>query len=98
MVLQGQWSHKNYHYNAYPGKITKPTSNTYIYILLPDVCDVVRVRAIGVHPLDGVIGTIRIEGVIVVLHPFLHPLIEELLRHLMMIAHQPVVFDYGGNR
>lgn len=66
---------------------------THIHILLPDVCGVVWIGSISVHPLNGIISPFHVEGVVVVPHPVLHPLVKELLGDHMLVTHQTVVVN-----
>lgn len=50
--------------------------------------------AVGVHPLNGIVSTLRIERVVVVFDILLYPLVEEVLCYLVPVADESVVFDW----
>lgn len=53
-------------------------SRTYVYVLVTDVCGVLRIRPIRVHVFYGFVHANRIQCVVVAKHQLFHLLIVEL--------------------
>lgn len=80
--------------SKYKNTESKAIKGTHINILFSNMGGIMWIWAVGVHPLNGIVSTLRIERVVVVFDILLYPLVEEVLCYLVPVADESVVFDW----